>query len=627
MSNRILSFVLLVGLPLGACSDDLDRERLRLADFDQRVGTIASLETVDGMTAEAGIPGTRRESGRPGDGGDDSIERIVGSLTEGRAHSIDLMETRRATLVNNLGLQSTLIVPEIASQELRAEEAKFEATFNTSITAQRMVSPISTPIVGLQNSTTETVSVAPSVNVPLRTGGSIDLDWTVSSQNSSYENETQEFSASRPGLRLEQPLLRGGGIAYNEASIVIAEANLGEQRSQAQVAVINELVQSETAYWNLYRSWKVLQVNLGLYATARDLLENQRRQTELMNSSVANVYNFEVALAVSAETVLQSELEFRRAVRTLKVVIQNPDLELEAGLTLMPTTEPRLVGYEFDAEKLVQFAMRNRAELLELEYERVRSSIEVLMRDNETLPQLDLLASWNLNGFTDASNSYWRATEDFGDEPDGWMVGVNLSVPLGNDVAISNLQAALLARMRAIADLRQRRITVTAEVLDAIDALETGWDRILTSQYQVQAAERFYDAYKLLFQRGEIPSSNLTEALQARSSAQLQKVQAEVEYQIRFADLAQAVGCLMGHAGVNWASNLELERFDRPPAYSPMKGITPNSERLDESGPTLESLMKETPASSPDAGSVGEELETSVPDAATSDPRPKPDSD
>ena len=186
------------------------------------------------------------------------------------------------------------------------------------------------------------------------------------------------------------------------------------------------------------------------------------------------------------------------------------------------------------------------------------------------------------------------------------MLGVNLSVPLGNDVAIANLQAALLARLQSIADLRERRITVTAEVLDAIDALETGWDRILTSRFQVQAAERFYQAYKLLFERGEIPSSNLTQALEALSSAQLQEVQAEVEYQIQFADLAQATGCLLGHAGVDWASRLDLERFNRPAEYPPTKGITPDGENLDGSGPTLDSLIDKDPSPSPVKDPVGQ---------------------
>ena len=583
---------------LGACSNDLDRERLDLSDLDQRVGTITPLQMVDGIKAESEVTTALKESGANSETGVASIEKIIGGLTEGRVRNIDLPETRRQTLTNNLGLQSALILPEIASQRLRAEEAKFQATFNTSITAQRIVSPVTTPVVGLQNSRSEDIVMAPSLSVPLRTGGSIELDWTLSSNDISYQGEVQAFTTTAPGLRLEQPLLRGGGIAYNEASIVIAEAQLGEQRSQAQLAVSNELVQSETAYWNLYQAWKMLQVNLGLYSTARELLENQRRQTDLMNSSIANVYNFEVSLAVSAETVLQSELAFRKAVRALKLTIQNPDIEMESGVTLVPTTEPRLIGYEFDAEKLVRFSMENRAELLDLEYEQIARSLEVLMRDNEVLPQLDLLASWNANGFSSTYQSYREANQDLwnGTEPENWMVGVNLSVPLGNDVAIANLQAALLARLQSIADLRQRRITVTAEVLDAIDALETGWDQILTSRFQVQAAERFYQAYKVLFERGEIPSSNLTQALEALATAQLQEVRAEVQYQIQFADLAQATGCLLGHAGVDWASKLDLERFQDPARYPPTRGITPDGEDLDGSGPTLESLFKTDPS-------------------------------
>lgn len=605
-------------LLVAACSDTLDRERLEISHLDKRVGSISTLKSIDGIVQENEIqnaPGDSKGNNAPST---ESIEKIIGSLTEGRTRGIGLPETRRSTLSNNLGIQSALITPAIASQRLRAEEAKFQATFNTSITARREVSPIAYPP-PLSDTETDMVSIQPSLTVPLRTGGSIDLDWTLGATRSVVPGApNQSFTSTEPGLRLEQPLLRGAGIEYNEASIVIAESNLGMQRSQAQVAVINELVQSETAYWNLYRAWKMLKVNLGLYETAKDLLENQRRQTNLMNSSIANVYNFEVSLAVSAETVLQSELQFRQAIRQLKLTIQNPAIEMESALTLIPTTEPRLIGYEFDSEKLVKYAVENRAELIDLEYEQITRSLEVLMRDNEVLPQLDLLASWNANGFSSSYQSYRRATDDLrsGNEPTSWMVGMNFSVPLGNEIAIANLQAALLARSQSIADLRQRKITVTAEVLDAIDALETGWDRILTSRYQVRAAERFYEAYKLLFSRGEIPSSNLTQALAALSTAQIQEVQAEVEYQIRFADLAQATGCLLGHAGVDWASELDLERFDRPARYPPVRGILPDSEELDESGPPLESLIKESAASDGDQGPM-----TETPDE--DDPTPK----
>ena len=191
---------------LGACSNDLDRERLDLSDLDQRVGTITPLQMVDGIKAESEVTTALKESGANSETGVASIEKIIGGLTEGRVRNIDLPETRRQTLTNNLGLQSALILPEIASQRLRAEEAKFQATFNTSITAQRIVSPVTTPVVGLQNSRSEDIVMAPSLSVPLRTGGSIELDWTLSSNDISYQGEVQAFTTTAPGLRLEQPL-------------------------------------------------------------------------------------------------------------------------------------------------------------------------------------------------------------------------------------------------------------------------------------------------------------------------------------------------------------------------------------------------------------------------------------
>lgn len=594
MNPRITLAASVFCMLVSACSDDLDRERLDISDLNQRIGTISSLKSVDGVVAETEIRNGPDDSKGNNAPSADSIEKIISSLTVGRTRGIGLPETRRSTLSNNLKIQSALIDPEIGSQLLLAEQAKFQSTFNTSITAERVVAPKTFPP-PLTDEERVSISMAPSVNVPLRTGGSINLDWTLNTNRSSVPNElSQSATISSPGLEIQQPLLRGGGVAYNEASIVIAESNLGSERSQAQVEVINELVQSEISYWNLYRAWKMLQVNIGLYKTSRELLQNQRRETELMNSSVANVYNFEVSLAMSADTVLSSELSFREAVRDLKLTIQNPEIDMDSATTLVPTTEPRLIGYDFNAEKLVRFAIDNRADLIDLEYQQITRTLDVLMRENETLPQLDLLGSWNANGFASAFNSYQKANTDLwdGSQPDGWMLGMNLSVPLGNEIAIANLQAALLSRLQSIADLRQRRITVTAEVLDAIDELETGWNRILTTRFQVRAAERFYQSYKLLFERGEIPSSNLTQALAALSSAQIQEVQAEVDYQIKFADLAQATGCLLGHAGVDWASDLELERFEDPARYPPQRGVLPDSEDLDKFGPPLESLIE-----------------------------------
>ena len=547
-------------LLLGGCMDDLDSQRMRIRDLDDRLGHVHDLDSTVGATLSTAEP-----ESEPKTPAGERIERIVTLMKTGQPRRIALAEVTQSTIRNNLGLQSALITPAIAAARVRAERAKFESTFEASVNQGRVVSPnfYGDRTIGVIEGST---SVQPSLNVPLRSGGEVVLDWTLATENFETDGQPDQGNAvSQPAISLEQPLLRGGGFAYNEASIVIAESALGAQRSAAQLEVINQVVRAETGYWRTYQAWRTLQVNVALYETTRELLRSQRTLVEKSAGSIANVYNFEVALATAVDLVIRSELELRTTIRDLKLMMQSPGTSLDGSVALVPDTRPRLVTYDFDKARLVEFALRNRADLLQLEYERVSRSVEVVMRRNELLPELDVTAAWGFNGFDGNGRSMPEANRDLfrNDESADWSVGVSASIPIGNEAAIANYQASLLARLRSIADVRQRELTVTSEVLDAVDLMETTWDEILTARFRVEAARRFYQSYKTLFERGQIPSSNLTQALEALNTAEINQVRAEVAYQISLAELAQSVGCLLGHAGVEWQDALDIERLEQ----------------------------------------------------------------
>ncbi|MBK12216.1 MAG: hypothetical protein CL849_01655 [Crocinitomicaceae bacterium] len=553
---------------LAGCMEDLDTQRRRIDELDLRTGPISTLAETEAATV-ASTPGNAENETSTR-----TIEAIVGLMDAGTPRKITLSEVTQSTIRSNLGLQSSLLAPEIAAAQLRGEQAKFEATFEASVNQGRTISPTFFPgeTIGVKSDST---SFVPALNVPLRSGGTVNLDWTVATEDNITGIQPDEGNVvSQPGITLDQPLLRGAGFAYNEASIVIAESNFGAERSDARLAVINEVVRAEVAYWNTYQAWRILQVNLSLYQTAKDLLNSQRKLVAKGTSSIANVYNFEVSLADAVDGVIQSELGFRLAVRNLKTVMQDPDLSLDGTVALLPDTKPRLNTFEFDPKKLVDFALANRADLLSLEFEMISQTVEVLMRKNEMLPELDIAGSWNLNGFDSNGLSIDKANRDLfdNDQQGGWSFGMTASVPLGNEAAIAAYQSALLTRLRSIANVHQQQITVAGEVLDAIDTLQTTWDSILAARYRVEAARRFYAAYKTLFQRGQIPSSNLTQALESVNNAEINQVRTEVTYQISLARLAQAAGCLLGHAGVEWESILDQEGIEDS-ASPPTRGI------------------------------------------------------
>lgn len=567
------------------CSSTVDSEWNRIDELEQRLGTVQSLESLEGAKARPAEPRIAGDMAEV-----DRVEGLLSLMSVGEPRDLTLVEVRRSTLENNLQIQSTLLLPEISDQRLRAERAKFQSTFVASIEQSRVVSPDYGVGPQLDSATTSFTAV-PGLEIPLQSGGSVSLDWTLATSEISGPGSA-DVASSLPSVRLQQPLLRGAGVEYNEGSIIIAGAELGVARSEAQVEVINQLVRAEVAYWQLHLAWRLLEIDLDLYTTARTLLDEQRRLVAVGAGSIANVYNFETLLANAVDGVVQAEQQVRQAVRAVKVVMQEPAMTLDGSVALRPVSEPRLVGFDFNAQRLVNSALENRGELLQLEFEQLARVVEVSLAKNQTLPQLDLRASWNASGY-DRSLSIAAATSNLLDGRDspGWSIGAVASIPIGNEIALANYQAAILQRLQTIADRRQQEILVTQEVLDAIDAIEAGWNGILTVELQVRAATRFYQSYQTLFSRGQIPSSNLTQALQTLNAAKIQKVSAEVEYQISLAQLAAATGCLLGHAGVDWTSDLDIDRLERP-GETPLEGIPAgDGDALEQGRPTLQQML------------------------------------
>ena len=610
---RHLTILNCMAVILTGCSSPINTDWHEIDSLESRLGRIQTLDALDGtqLLPKTPEPATDAESV-------EQVESILSLMSAGIPREIAISQVRRSTIENNLELQSSLVLPEIAAQQLRAERAKFQSTFTASVQQSRTIVPESTGPVSLEEDQFQSV---PALEVPLQSGGIVTLDWTITTEDisSSGVSSDQATTASSPGITFQQPLLRGAGVEYNEASIVIAGANLGVARAEAQVAVINQVVRAEVVYWQLHQAWQMLQIDLDLYETSRKLLGEQRQLVAVNAGSIANVYNFETLVASSVDRVIQAEDRLRRAVRAVKVVMQEPSMSLDGSVALKPNSELRLVGYDLDARHLVQAALQNRAELLELEFEQLSQTAEVMMRKNETLPQLDLKAAWNAKGLNQG-RSISSATRNVfnGGRDDGWSVGVSASIPIGNEISIANYQASILQRLKTVANLRQQEILVTQEVLDAIDAIEAGWNSIVAVDFQVRAARRFYQAYETLFKRGQIPSSSLTQALQSLNQAKIQQVAAEVNYQINLAQLAKATGCLLGHAGVDWTGDFDRERLEAPARIDLLKGI-PGGEgnSLEEGRPSLQDLIDEKHRTS--SPSVGKD------DPAAHSPTPSPE--
>ena len=213
--------------------------------------------------------------------------------------------------------------------------------------------------------------------------------------------------------------------------------------------------------------------------------------------------------------------------------------------------------------------MKNRGDLLALEFKEIEAAIQVMVAENELLPRLDLVGSYTFVGFDSTSDSISNAQSDLfnegfnGSNPQGWSVGVTASIPLGNEQATAMYQASLMRRLRAIADTNQREILVSSEVLDAIDSLQSDWDQILVSRSRIAAARRNLDLMERLYTMGEVTSTDVVVAIRLFAESRVGVADADSNYQISLARLSSSIGCVLGFSGIEWMSLQETSRIER----------------------------------------------------------------
>ena len=479
------------------CESPLDRDRTQIHDLRQAVKSAPIMTENDGLKSGESLDHAAiQKSAKEGDN-EAQLARIAKLTQEGKGVTLSSQEARYQTLQNNLQLQASLLNPEIAKQSVRKEQAKFEATFGFAVTQSRTVGAATNSTGGPSiDVKTNVFSAVPSLSLPLRTGGTASLDWTIGSSTRINQSSTNSKSESVVAFNIQQPLLRNAGFDYNESSIVLAQAQAGATDASTQYAVINTILETDTAYWNLYLAWQALHIQYNIYTYTKKVLDDTRTLVNKGVGTISSVYNFEVSLATIVSSLVTAEKSVHIATRNLKTLMQDPNISLDTSVTIKLTSKPILRIYEFDKQKLIDTAIANRADLLQLEFEQIEAAVNVLAAKNQLLPDVSLTGGYTFNGFDGSSSSIQSANSRLfnggftGTPPSGWAVGLIASVPIGNEAAIAAYQSAMLSRLQAIANTRQQEYTVSTDVLNAIDTLQSGWDQILVSRYQVIAAER-----------------------------------------------------------------------------------------------------------------------------------------
>lgn len=555
------------GGPLGRSDDDFDR-RVSLT----RLRTINPLGLDERSTA-APTPVTDQSG----------LAELRSRFQNGERVDLTLEEARAAALEHNLDLAVSLMAPTIDAERVNEEQGRYEALLFANV---QLADRDDATALATESNKSKFYSLRPGIRVPLRTGGSAEIrtpmtrsktDNRFSLLNPSYTTDL-EFS-------LSHNLLRGAGRRANALALRVADYNRQRSESRAKLQIIQQLTQTDRAYWRLYAARQALDVRARQHEVAQRQLDRARRRFKAGAVAQVEVARAESGLADRVRDIVVAQNAVLLAERELKRLINIPGLGVQSPQHIVTVTDPEPLHYALDGPRLADEAMDSRMELLDLELQIAQDEATEAVRRNQALPLLSAQLTYRVNGLGAEFNEAIRVASENNFED--WELGLNAELPLGNEQRRAAIEQAVLTRLQRLASRDARRQAIRKEVLDAVDNIDSGWQRILAARQAVALNERTLKSEESLFDNGRSTSTDVLDADARLADARLRDIQAVVDYQIAQVDLALATGTLLGADRIEWTPidpRESADAHDRP-RLTGSRDTAPAGEEPDPAAP------------------------------------------
>lgn len=497
----------------------------------------------------------------------DSAKGISPSLNTESANHVSIADIRAKALKNNLTIKVAQLDPLIASTVVREEEAKFD----NIIFAYAKYSQLNSPKLSGDNvefkSDNPTLSgqqlklttleqeirsaeLEAGIKIPLRSGGAISVSSPLKNKVNNGRFDSNEYrSAMR--FSISQPLLRNAGRQVNEASIRIAEYSQQAVQLKTRLQAIRIVAIVDKAYWALYQAWGELDVRRQQFEYANQNLAMVNRRVQEGLTAAVEINRAEIGVADRMDALIVAETNLKLAQRQLRFYMNDISDEVNTASLLVPSTQPNLLKYEFNRNKLLEDALSGRLELLEQELKLAVDLTNIDYLENQTLPifTLDYQYGALSNTSNRIGNSYQNLLNgDFND----WSVGLKFEMPLTNEASKARLEKAVQQRNQRLATKDLQILTVKKEIYDALDYVDQNWQRILAARQQVLIAGINYEAELKQFNEGLRTMTEVLETLSRLGEAQIKEVRAISDYQISLVDTAYATGTLIGYSKLDF---------------------------------------------------------------------------
>ena len=490
------------------------------------------------------------------------------SLLAQNVDSLDTRETVRLGLFdcfvlaldNNIDISVSRQDPIINDWQIFAQKSIFDPEFgfnlmyNDQKTPATAITRLSTGLTSLEN---EALSVGTSISGLLPTGTVYSLSYSDLKSEGSTTFFMPEYD-SRFGLRLEQPLLRNFWFDANLAQIRIAVFNKKISSETLRQSIINTLDQVQSKYWDLVFTVKDLEVKKESLELAKTLLNDNKKRVEVGILPPIEITQSEAGVAAREEAVIIAQQEVSDRQNDLKVLLYMEPEDV-MRLTIEPTDIPELEDLELSVEKSLERARQYRPEYRKAKMAIDSEKINMKYQFNQRFPEVNFVGEYNLEGI---ENNYPNSLDSMAaDDTREWMLGVEVTIPLGNRLRRSNYQISKLELKKRELDFRKIELDLVREIDNAIANIHTNKKRVKATVASRILAEEALNAETKRLEAGTSTSHDVLQFQDELSQARIKEIRATLDLRKSYFELYRVEGTVLEEL------EIRLESTAKPVSY------------------------------------------------------------
>jgi outer membrane protein len=511
--------------------------------------------------------------------------------------SLSLNDAIRRTLENNNSIEIARGDVRLAEQTLYGLEGIYDPVFTYSPQINNSVRPVVNIFGGA--GTAGTVSTTDynndaSVNKQFgRGGGNFTYFFNNTREKTSATNNSiNPIYSSAQGLQFTQPLWRDRSIDRNRQQIRVQRKRLEQSDADFRRLTIDVIQQVQRAYWDLVFAMRNEQNQVANVKLAQENFRRTEASVAAGASAPLQRAEVETELATREASLLIANQQVTTAENALKQLMLKDPLSPEWSKAIVPTDQPSFDETPVVLETALKEARDNRPELRRLKLESEVSDINLQYFRNQTKPRIDLVGTFQTNGLAgtpgpDPTTPGQSLQPCTGNEVSGQsciptsfvggygqtlqnlfsfktrqvVVGVTIQIPLKNRTAKANLAATQIQAQQLAAQTRSQDQSIEGEVRNAVQAVDTARQRVLTARQARASAEQQLAGERRLYQVGRSTTFLLFQRENALVNAENEELAAETDYNKALADLQRATSSTLRSNNVIIDSPVAPEKF------------------------------------------------------------------